>query len=43
MAAVQAGLFSALGPAQTEALGDGLTAVVDRLEPDATRRMTAAG
>jgi hypothetical protein len=43
VAAVRAGLFAALSPAQTQALEDVLTAVLDRLDPDATLRMTGAG
>jgi DNA-binding MarR family transcriptional regulator len=43
VAAVRAGLFAALSPAQTEALEDVLTAVLDRLDPEATLRVTGEG
>jgi DNA-binding MarR family transcriptional regulator len=43
VAAVRDGLFAALTPAQTAALGDALTAVLDRLDPDSTLRVLEAG
>ena len=43
VAAVREGLFAALTPEQTEALGDVLTAVLDRLDPDHTQRVPEAG
>jgi DNA-binding MarR family transcriptional regulator len=41
--AVREGLFAALTPAQTEALGEALTAVLDRLDPDHTLRVPELG
>ena len=38
VAAVRDGLFGALTPAQTAALGDVLSAVLERLDPDRTQR-----
>jgi DNA-binding MarR family transcriptional regulator len=43
VAAVREGLFAALSPAQTEALGDVLAAVLERLDPDATLRVPGVG
>jgi DNA-binding MarR family transcriptional regulator len=43
VAAVREGLFAALTPAQTEALGEALTAVLDRLDPDHTLRVPELG
>ncbi|GAA4746125.1 MarR family transcriptional regulator [Modestobacter marinus] len=43
VAAVREGLFAALDPAQTQALGDALTAVLDRLDPEATLRVPEPG
>jgi DNA-binding MarR family transcriptional regulator len=43
VAAVREGLFAALTPAQTEALGDALRAVLQRLDPDETLRVPPAG
>jgi DNA-binding MarR family transcriptional regulator len=42
-AAVREGLFAALDPAQTDALGDMLTAVLERLDPDHTLRVPEVG
>ena len=42
-AAVREGLFGALTPEQTEALGDALRAVLERLDPDETLRVPPAG
>ena len=42
-AAVKEGLFAALTPEQTEALGDMLTVVLERLDPDHTKRVPGAG
>jgi DNA-binding MarR family transcriptional regulator len=43
VAAVREGLFAALTPEQTEALGDALSAVLERLDPDHTLRVPEAG
>ena len=43
VAAVREGLFAALTPDQTEALGDVLTAVLERLDPDHTKRVPGPG
>ncbi|WP_369136645.1 MarR family winged helix-turn-helix transcriptional regulator [Modestobacter versicolor] len=42
-AAVREGLFAGLTPAQTEALGDALAVVLDRLDPDHTLRVPEVG
>jgi DNA-binding MarR family transcriptional regulator len=42
-AAVRDGLFAALTAAQTTTLGDALTTVLDRLDPDSTLRVLEAG
>ena len=43
VAAVREGLFAALTPEQTGALGDALRAVLERLDPDETLRVPPAG
>ena len=43
VAAVREGVFAALTPAQTQALEEALTAVLDRLDPDATLRAHEPG
>jgi DNA-binding MarR family transcriptional regulator len=43
VAAVREGLFAALTPAQTEALEDALSAVLERLDPEHTLRVPGAG
>jgi DNA-binding MarR family transcriptional regulator len=43
VAAVRDGLFAALTQAQTQALGDALSAVLERLDPDHTLRVPEVG
>jgi DNA-binding MarR family transcriptional regulator len=43
VAAVREGLFAALTPEQTQVLGDVLTAVLERLDPDHTLRVPGVG
>ena len=43
VAAVREGLFAALTPEQTEALGDVLSVVLEGLDPDATLRVPTTG
>jgi len=43
VAAVKEAMFAALTPAQTDALGDALSAVLERLDPDHTLRVPEAG